>query len=152
MNDKTHVRDSLTSTIAGKEFFEFVCGDLLGCGIHRVVFEYKPDPTCVIKYQYQPGFENMKEWELWDGLQLTPISDWLAPCVSISENGIWMVQKRTKPLPDNYKYPDRVPRFMTDLKRANFGIYKGRLVSHDYANHLCINYAITKATKKADWF
>lgn len=151
--ERTAVREAYFETLTGKELFEFICGDLLGWGIHRTVFVYKPDPTCVIKFQNAPGFQNAKEWELWNDVKHEPfIHRWLAPCVSISENGIWLVQKRTKPLPENYKLPERVPRFMTDLKRQNFGIFERCLVTHDYANHLCVNYALSKATKKADWF
>ncbi|HEV7282313.1 MAG TPA: hypothetical protein VGN57_19075 [Pirellulaceae bacterium] len=153
-NQRISVREAYFETIPGKELFEFVCGDLLGFGIHRIVFAYRPDPTCVIKYQNQPGFfDNVREWDLWNSVKHEPyVHRWLAPCVSISENGIWLVQKRTKPLPDHYKLPDRVPRFMTDLKRQNFGIFEKCLVAHDYANNLCVNHALSKATKKADWF
>lgn len=153
MENKLRIREQMFETMAGKELFEFTCGELLGYGIHRAVFVYNPDPTCVIKYQYVPSFQNVREWDLWNDLEHNDeIRKWLAPCVRISENGIWLVQKRTKLVPKGYKMPERVPRFMTDIKQANFGIYKGRLVSHDYANHLCVNYAISKAMKKAEWF
>lgn len=153
MTDRQKIREALFETFTGKELFEFVCGEIVGYGIHRVVFDYRPDPTCVIKYQNIPGFQNAKEWELWSGLfGNDAIREWLAPCVSISENGIWLVQKKTKPVADAGRFPKEVPRFMTDLKYANFGMYQGRVVSHDYANHLCINYAISRKMKKAVWF
>jgi hypothetical protein len=152
-NERIAVREAYFETITGKELFEFMCGDLIGYGIHRVVFEFKPDPTCVIKFENNPGrFANVREWEMWRDLQMTPMKKWLAPCISISENGIWMVQKRTKPIPEKYKLPGKVPRWMTDIKAQNFGLYKGQLVCHDYANHLCVNHAISTAMKKAEWF
>lgn len=150
-NARNTIREDLCNTICGKEFFEFICGDLLGIGQHRAVFVYTPDPSCVIKFQRQIGPQNWLEWQLFHDLFEHANQLLLAPCLRISENGIWLVQRRTQPVPKNFQWPKKIPEFITDTKRPNFGIYKKRLVCHDYANNLCENYARTVKMKKVEW-
>lgn len=133
-------------TIISKEFFYTMCGEYLGGGVDRMVFESATDPTCVVKIAARPhGFQNVHEWDLWKQHNAhggTSVCNWLAPCVRISENGLILVQKRTKPVPWKWKLPRRVPNVLTsDLKRDNWGIYRGRLVCHDYGRHDAIFYA-----------
>lgn len=136
-----------------KDLFQSICGEFLGEGIERVVFEYKPDPTCVIKMQKEEWFhQNITEWELWNDVEHNEnTAKWLAPCIEISPSGFWLVQKRTKCIPKNFKFPDRIPQFLTDLSKENFGMYKGHLVAHDYARNLCCNYALSNKMRKANW-
>ncbi len=76
------------------------------------------------------------------------IRRWLAPCVQISPCGSILIQKRTTPAPSS-RYPAKMPKFLTDMKRSNYGLYKGRLVCHDYGL-ICLT--VTTATRKADWW
>lgn len=34
-----------------KDFFAFMCGDLIGSGAHRDVYEFAPDPRFVLKFE-----------------------------------------------------------------------------------------------------
>ncbi|MBG6194786.1 hypothetical protein IWQ52_002300 [Labrenzia sp. EL_159] len=52
------------------------------------------------------------------------------------------------PVPASFELPDKLPTFLTDIKRENFGLFDGRLVCIDYAT--TIMDASTRL-KKADW-
>lgn len=116
------------------EYDSLFLGPLLGEGISRRVYVNKNDPTTVIKFENKPGsFQNINEWETWRYLQWHPVAKlWLAPCLRISSCGTMLIQKRAKPLSDDYKLPDKVPRFITDCKRQNFGLIGKRFVAVDY--------------------
>lgn len=150
-SERIECRESFFETMPGKDLFEMVCGEFLGRGIRRSVFVYLPDPSCVIKFQYVKGGDNWMEWNLWNDMKNMKNSQWLAPCISISENGIYLVQKRTKRPREIHQYVKKVPQFLGDIKYQNFGMYQGRLVCHDYSMNLCANYGVTKVMKKAQW-
>lgn len=146
--------------VLGAELFDHVVGDMLGEGVDRTVFEYMPDKTCVIKFSVRRGgFQNINEWDLWTQHKAgkgTSTCKWLAPCVSISHSGNVLIQKRTKPVPFTWKLPNTVPNILTaDMKRENWGIYKGRLVCHDYGRHNAVFYAskvrVNSNFDEAEW-
>ena len=127
-----------------------VFGERLGFGCYRIVYDYKPDPSCVIKVEADAGdFCNALEWDIWKRVEHTDLAKWFAPCVSISPNGVYMVQKKTKPW--SKKLPEKLPNFFTDTKPSNFGEYKGKLAFHDYATNLLMEKGMTKRMKKIDW-
>lgn len=133
-------------TALAKEFFYAMCGECLGDGVSRTVFEYLPDKSCVVKLEHATrSFQNVMEWDLWQQHSAgkgTSTLKWLAPCVSISESGNVLVQKRTKPVPWTWKLPKLAPNVLcADMKRENWGIYRRRLVCHDYGRHDAIFYA-----------
>lgn len=133
-------------TVVSREFFDFMCGDLLGWGIGRWAFAYKPDPTLVCKIETtRRSFQNVMEWDLWKSHSKGGTSvakKWLAPCTNISHSGAVLLQKRTKPVPYSLKLPKYVPNVLCgDMKRENWGIYRGRLVCHDYGRHEAVHCA-----------
>lgn len=155
---KQFQHDHFPGTVAA-EFFDHMVGDLLGSGADRTVFECAMDKTCVVKLGTTRGsFQNVHEWDLWQQHTAgkgTAVVNFLAPCVSISHSGNVLIQKRTKPVPFDWKLPKRIPVILTDLKRENWGIYKGRLVCHDYGRHDAI-WAASRAKpdgnmKNAEW-
>lgn len=117
-----------------EETFNLMCGDLLGEGIHRKVFEFRFDNTLVIKIEQDHStFANIREWQTWTDCQYwAKVADWLAPCVDISPSGTIMLQKRVTPLRKSDTLPEKLPAWMTDIKPQNFGWYQNRLVCHDY--------------------
>lgn len=118
-------------------------GKLLGQGQYRDVFEYR-DPTQVIKLENRAkSFCNITEHELWHASAGTRLRRWLAPCIDISANGAWLIQRRTTPLPSG-KLPDRVPSVLADLKPDNWGLFEGRVVCHDYGNNRTLDLALRR--------
>ena len=143
------VADYFKSTIA-KDFLDLFAGERIGRGISRAVYEYRIDPTLVIKIELaSQRFQNMQEWENWRTWRETPgVARWLAPCVDISPCGIVMLQKRTRPLEQD-ELPKTLPAFLTDTKIHNFGILGGKVVCHDYA--LLVS-SLSHRQRKAHWW
>lgn len=132
--------------------YNMLCGSLIGEGIHRKVFECKLRPELVVKVEYNTGyrdFANVKEMAFWDDNQFyKPVAKWLAPCEFLSPDGRLLLQRRADPVPSAYELPARIPGFLTDLKRENFGILDGALVCLDYS--MAINSPSVKL-KRAEW-
>lgn len=131
------------------EAFNLLCGDLIGEGQFRQVFEHAFDPTLVVKVEKKLGtFSNVYEFQVWeDQLYYKPVSKWLAPCIIIAETGRVMIQKRVDPLRES-ELPKKLPAFMTDLKISNFGKYENRIVLCDYP-HILSKPEI--GLKSVDW-
>lgn len=134
------------------DLWGLIAGRKLGQGQYREVYEYLPDLDYVIKVEMGSRcFSNALEWHMWDDMKgLDHVRKWLAPCHSISPNGIYLLQRRTtRPK----EYPDQVPCWMVDTKRANFGVLStGQFVAHDYAGMMTNEYGASKRMVKAKWW
>jgi len=155
LEDSGPFSDRLDSCFGGhlnKEFLHFICGPRLGHGISREVFACRIREDCVVKFEPEHGhFANVQEAIAWNLVADDPeVSRWLAPVVAISACGRILLQKRTTKAHPS-QYPDRIPSFLTDQKYENFGMYKGRLVSHDYALNRMASLGDTNRTMKAHW-
>lgn len=143
----------ILSQESSSDLFHLFCGEKLGEGIYREVFQHALDETRVIKLDNRKNWSNVHEFSMWVDLQHTELGKWMAPVYWMSPSGIWLIQAKTTPIPDN-KLPKQVPAVFTDLKSSNWGMYKGRPVCHDYANNLAYSLAAGsgKRMKTANWF
>lgn len=134
-----------------REIVSMVCGKPLGSGIAREVYVFGPDPDLVIKLESSAcSFQNVKEWDTWQRAQdVEHVARWLAPCVMISSCGSVLLQRRTAVC---LNYPERMPAFLADFKRENYGMLDGRLVCHDYGTNLLAEHGMTKRMKRARWW
>ena len=120
-------------------YHDLLCGDLLSEGCSRIVYECGYDESCVVKISKdidRLSSDNVLEWEIWQMVKYmnNDVPKWFAPCIKISDNGRILIQKKTKPLTDKqWNDLKELPRFLTDVKRSNFGMYKGHICTHDYA-------------------
>lgn len=132
-----------------REFWQICRGDKIGEGISRKVYEFRLDPSLVVKVEQKSGrFQNIHEYQFWEDFQWeNGIARWLAPCVAISPCGSVLIQKKVEPLRRS-DLPKLLPIFLTDLKITNFGLYEGRVVACDYATIL--DRPNTRL-KNADW-
>lgn len=134
-----------------RDFFWEMCGERLGGGMSRDVYSSKSDPSVVIKFETgERQFQNIMENEIWEEVRGTEFEKWFAPVVSISKNGIILIQKRTKPLKAN-KYPKEMPVFLGDYKHTNYGLYKGHLCAHDYGRTRIMTAGLTKRMQAVNW-
>ncbi len=123
-------------TTISRDLESIICGELLGRGMSRSVYVFRPDPTKVIKVENESGkFQNILEWEIWQDIQYTKHKKSFAECFFLSSCGIFLIQERTEqPLKEDY--PKLIPHFFSDTKHENFGIvYRGGkklFVCHDY--------------------
>lgn len=142
---------SETGKQAFRDAFDVLCGKLLGEGIHRKVFECRLDPTLVVKVETDEehrSFANAYEHRNWQECRdYKPVARWLAPVVRISPCGFILLQKRVAPLRQS-ELPAKLPRFLTDIQVANFGLYEGRIVACDYTT-LLTNVRLSE--RKAHW-
>lgn len=136
---------------------DIVCGNKLGAGIHREVYELRIlrdlKENFVIKYAPEDPTANILEWEIWDMVQRTNIAKWFAPCKRLSANGLYLVQQRVEFRPHR-EYPVMVPNFFSDLKYSNYGWIGDQLVACDYAGFLScsMTHKWSGRMKKADWW
>lgn len=158
MLEKT-VRQFFFDNGLSREFFDSFCGEKIGCGISREVYEHRHDKSLVVKIAYAcRGFQNIHEWDLWTQLSEGKSAwvKWLAPCTWISDSGSVLFQKKVKPVPYDFILPTSVPRILSDFKRDNYGIYKNRFVCCDYGRHDsvyegCYPRGKREQLKKAIW-
>jgi len=136
-----------------EDAFNLLCGRLIGEGIHRTVFACRVRPDLVVKVEHSEGYDryfaNFQESKFWtDNQHYEAVSKWLAPSEYLSPDCRLLLQQRCDPVPSDYKLPEKMPSFLTDFKRENFGILKGKLVCLDYA--MTIPKPDTRL-KKASW-
>jgi hypothetical protein len=144
---------------AFEEAFNLLCGEKIGKGMSRTVFECALLPGCVVKVEEDGHrFQNIMEWQTWCIVSHTKASRWFAQCKWISPNGKLLIQERTRP-PAPQDYLPRVPIWFTDTKRTNWGMAatkdpnKQLLVCHDYGTSLMLQDGTTTTRKKkADWY
>lgn len=143
----------LRHAIIGEEFFNFICGNLLGSGIHRYVFEYKPSPSWVIKIDAGDRNANVMEEEMWQYVQHSKIAKWFAPVKNLSPCGRILLQKKCTQGVPHAQYPKKIPEFFADTKYANWGKLNGNMVCLDYANSLVMNTGLFSGKMKpAEWW
>ncbi len=134
-----------------REFFNLMCDDLIYQGMSRAAWTSSVAPDCVIKIEERSGyFQNVVEWETWQRVKDTPLARWFAPCRWISPNGSVLIMERTRPAGD-VQYPDRMPAFLCDFKRRNYGMLADNLVCHDYGTNLLFEHGMTKRMIAARW-
>lgn len=132
------------------DLFRMICEEEIGSGIARTVYTSKVAPGAVVKIEDgYASFQNVIEWNTWESVKHTDLAKWFAPCLHISGNGAILVMARTEPATE---FPDKMPAFLTDFKRANYGMLNGRLVCHDYGVHLMLENGMTKRMSKAEWW
>lgn len=122
---------------AFKDAFNLLCGEKLGSGIHRDVFECRLRDDLVVKVEQEQEwrrFANVLEMEFWHKWQdYQPVSKWLAPCHYLSPDGRILLQQKVNVCNSFDTLPTELPAFLTDLKPGNYGWLKGQFVCVDYA-------------------
>lgn len=120
-----------------KDAFNLLCGEKIGEGIHRTVFECRIRADLVVKVESEINyryFANVLEMRFWNDHETDKrVAPWLAPCEYLSSDGRILLQRKAFPITDTAVLPRQVPSFLSDLKPGNFGILDGRVVGLDYA-------------------
>lgn len=134
-----------------KDLLRLLIGKKIGGGASRQVYELRNNPELVLKIEDGSyDFGNIHESELWDNVSHTKYAKWLAPVHAISPCGTCLLMARTEPVAKS-QLPKFVPEWLTDLKQENWGLYKGRVVCHDYGFSLAISTGLTNKVRRADW-
>jgi hypothetical protein len=133
------------------DVFRMLCGERIGRGKGREVYDCAYDPSLVVKIESGSGsFQNIIEWNTWGEAEYIPhAAAWLAPCIKISPCGIVLVQKKTMAAKN---YPEKLPVWLTDTKRSNYGMIGRTFVCHDYGVNLMCNSGLSKRLHKTKWW
>ena len=145
------IHDEYFNATIERDFFHFMCGEMLGRGASRDVYVFEPDPRYVLKFEMgAQSFSNVREWDVWNDALMggKAVADWLAPCVAISACGTVLRQRRTTPAKT---FPEKIPAWMQDTKRGNFGMIGRRFVAHDYGLHAICDGGMTNRLRKVTW-
>lgn len=125
------------------------CGDKLGSGVYRDVYQLKEYPSLVVKIEREPSsggeFANIREWNNYhDYSKVDFVIPWLAPVITISETGQTLIQSKANLKFKNY--PTHVPEWFTDVKYDNFGFIGKRFVCIDYP--YILHHLVPNSNKK----
>lgn len=132
----------------GSELKNFIIGKHLGSGAYRDVYEYKLDPTLVIKIAKNYWHDiNFMEWAIYRELLFTDYINWVAPCIDISRGGRYLLQKKCEQIRIE-ELPTKVPSFFTDLHHKNWGMLDGHPVCLDYS---LVILNLNMKLKKVNW-
>ena len=142
----------MTNARTFEDAFNLLCGEKIGAGIHRTVFECRIRPDLVVKVENDDEwryFANVQEMKFWSDFQHAPTwSKWLASCEYMSPDGRILLQRKATPIREVDDLPSQLPAFLTDIKRENFGWIDENLVCIDYA--MVITNPSLKL-KKVEW-
>lgn len=138
--------------VSARDLSFLILGKRIGNGISRTVYEFLPDNDYVVKVENTGGeFQNVIEWEIWKNVEHLPVKKWFAPCLHISDNGIFLIQKKVE-RGRRKDYPKKVPYFFRDRKYDNYGFIGKQFVVCDYATFLREDHFMSKKMRKADWW
>lgn len=152
LNNTFELVKIMDHSIINEDAIKVLCGKKLGFGVTRAVYEYNLDPeNYVIKIEPENNGANRKEYDFWDEVQFTEHKKWFAPCVWISPAGRMLVQRRTKPITDLKKIPEKIPAFLKDTKYLNFGWLGKQLVMHDYGYVADLKFTKAMMSKDKMW-
>lgn len=141
---------NVTHTVQ-KDLLRMIIGKEIGAGASRRVYELRHNAEYILKVEEGSyDFGNVLENELWNTVSYTDFAKWLAPVESISPCGTCLIMARTEPVPKD-QLPKFVPDWLTDIKQSNWGLYKGRVVCHDYGLNMSMQNGVTKKVRRADW-
>ncbi len=116
-------------------FVKKVCGEYIGNGRFRDVYDLKMDNRYVVKIEKFPEqgyFCNVTEYRNFIESKNTPVRKWLCPVLFISRNGRISVMRKAK-FKTKDQYPKKLPSFLADIHAGNFAFIGRQFVCTDYA-------------------
>jgi hypothetical protein len=145
------IEDYFTGRLS-MDFCHLIIGDKIGYGISRHVYSCNQNPRWVFKFETNVHtFQNVMEWELWQAIKDKPeAAKWIAPCEYISDNGMVLIQHKTKPM-EIKDMPLKVPSWIVDMDLKNWGLIDGKPVLHDYGFTQLLSNAAKGRLKKHDY-
>jgi len=128
--------------------YKNLLGNIIAEGSGRTVYENLDDPETVVKVQRPKTLKrtnklsNRIEWELWTKYKNTKYENLLCPCLSISDDSVYLLQQRVIILePGKHlkrsrsswsKLPDEIRNLPDSRWYKNWGKIDGRYVIVDY--------------------
>ena len=142
---------------------DLLCGKEIASGSSRTVFECTLMPGYVVKVEKDCSkHRNIMEFQAWESVCHVPeIARYFAKIHMMSANGrILIMEKTVRPGPNDW--PDKLPVFITDRKKDNFGMIRVKsvdtgehewiFVCHDYGHHCLHENGMSKRMSKANFW
>lgn len=112
LNDIERVAYLLKIASVASDLVTSICGQFIGAGQYRSVFEYNLDDRYVVKIEPRNTLCNIVEYQLWYEIEylrndMAWVKDWFAPVRWISPNGKILVMQKTHNLPGKKKNPEK---------------------------------------------
>lgn len=136
-----------------RDLGHMLIGSPLGYGQNRSVWGLEHRSDLVLKLEATGDeFQNPMEWRVWRAVEGTALEKWFAPCVAISPNGVWLLQKKIT-FPPRSEYPPKLPAFFPDTKFMNFGKLGKQWCACDYGTP-SFAWLLSKTARptKAKWW
>ena len=114
-----------------------LCGQVIGTGSTRNVYEYVGEPDWVIKAYHRPATppsSNFIEWTICGAVKGTQFEPLFGQCFAFSETGRFLVMEKLNDIPKGFQGArPRVPDWLHDLKVTAFGLNaNGEVKCRDY--------------------
>jgi hypothetical protein len=114
------------------------CGDIIGSGVYRKVYEFLPNNKFIVKVQPAPAFQNQLEYMIWREIKGNYwYNRWFAQVLWMNEKGTILVMRKARPV-RNQNHPTyksmKIPHFFSDIHSGNYGWIGKRFVCFDYGN------------------
>ena len=154
LSDLDRAKAMLDIPAVALDFITSICGEQIGTGVFRSVFEYNLDNKYVVKIEPLSTNCNIVEHMIWDEVEglhgkLEWVKKWFAPVKWVSPNGRILVMQKTKEIYSR-KRPEKVPAFFWDVKPDNFGWIGKNYVCHDYGQFYNMIYYPSRM-RKINW-
>jgi len=131
--------------------YNLLLGNIIAIGGNRKVFENVKDPTTVIKVLKTKKEKNKLlsankiEWNIWNKYKDTEIEKYLCPCISISDDTVYLIQKKAKLIQPGKHHkrskqiwnllPEDIKKLPDSMWYRNWGILDNRYVIIDYGRN-----------------
>ena len=148
--DKHIVREDSNNKLYFSEIFNGLCGDIIGEGVSRVVYDCLINDDYVVKIHkasWEGINQNYNEFLIYSEASVK-IRKYLAPIHWISDYNIVLFQRKCEPL-QKKQIPKKIPRFLNDRKQENWGLLDGKVVCFDYG--ICKTTFNSIDTELVDW-
>lgn len=133
----------------------FLCGEKIGSGVYRQVYQCKLNRNYVVKIQPAPAFENQLEYRIWKEIgHIDDYAKYFAEVIWMNNTGTVLIMKKIKVIGHKTpirRLPKRIPHFFYDVHRGNYGQVRGHLVCCDYGTTSITSCWQKRKTKKVNW-
>ena len=111
---------------------KYKLGEYIGSGACRKVYNHPTDDTLVIKVLKKKWPQNQREWDVWQMVKGTEYEQFFCPCVEISNDGKYLIQKKAKKSILKFTHP--IIKGRDTMLTKNAGIYNEQVVLIDYGD------------------
>lgn len=121
-------------------------GKYIGSGKCRKVYHHPTLKDAVIKVAKKDksgglNHQNKSEWEVWNLIKDTKYKKYFCPCIEMTEDGKYLIQKKAKKTSSTVNLPKELKCKNGDIDGSkNIGLYNKKTVLVDYGHSKFIKH------------